>query len=290
MLGLAALTWGLLPHEPRHAGKSLSEWLEVLVKGNDAEFIEAAGAVRAMGSGAVPHLRRWLNAGDSWGRTCLISHAEAAREKGWIHFRLLPAESKRARALAGISVLGPVARPLIADLEKSREWKSSQRKITFTALATGPRGARMVSEKFDSLDDREQRDSLMGMVDFHVNVFFHQRLFASEAREMSRICVRVLVKAVKSDNPACRYFAAMNLHTIAVGCPESVPDTVVYLVQADERKRHQAAILIAQAGKVEPVARLDLEEATLRAMNAEYVVQKLVSDRRADNDLFVTAD
>ena len=115
----AALYVGFWPShekpEPIYEGHSLSSLLiDYPSRRNQFEQDEIAGAVRHIGTNAVPFLVEWIRAKDGPIRRAFLNWT--GRHP---HFPLhpnSPAYEKNMKALYGFLILGPIAKPAVPDL------------------------------------------------------------------------------------------------------------------------------------------------------------------------------
>lgn len=115
----AGLVWFLQTRQPAYHGKPLVEWLRKIDYNNPDEPMkpesrEAAAAVRAMGTKALPHLLRMLQAWDSPLKLRLV---ELARKQRFIRVRFTQAVLSHHYAGNGLRALGPQAEPAIPALK-----------------------------------------------------------------------------------------------------------------------------------------------------------------------------
>lgn len=99
--------------EPLHDGQPLSYHLGSLTYGDVRRERAAREAVRAIGSNAVPHLIRILEARESRFKTCFD---ELVRRQSLIRFRFEPLSVRQMHAAMACQELGPVAAPAIPAL------------------------------------------------------------------------------------------------------------------------------------------------------------------------------
>ena len=153
--------------EPEYGGKKLSEWLEICGRYNlepDApEGKLAAGAIRAMGTNAVPFLVKLVCYGEPQWRDRLVStysdlpaFLRSSVVANWINRSYL----RQWRALHGFIVLGPEASAAAPELAKAlREGKGTTRRyLILPCLMCIGKGARpaipAVIEALSSSDEQ----------------------------------------------------------------------------------------------------------------------------------------
>lgn len=111
-LTTAALTIGPLQStEPSYRNKKLTAWLDDLDTLDLAQWTQAAEAVRAIGTNALPTLANQLRAKDSLFRRRLIDLCET-----YPVIVLTPAEARHETALEACRILGPAASLLTPEI------------------------------------------------------------------------------------------------------------------------------------------------------------------------------
>lgn len=111
----AALVVSKPPREPEYDGLPLSDYLRSLTYSQVRLERSARDAIRAMGSNAVPHLIRILDARESRFKTWFN---EVAKRQSFIHFRFTPLDACQVQAAMACQELGPAAAPAIPSLAK----------------------------------------------------------------------------------------------------------------------------------------------------------------------------
>ncbi|MDB6023025.1 MAG: repeat-containing protein [Pedosphaera sp.] len=110
---LGGFAWVVLqPREPVYHGQPLSFWLDEGRQG-DWHGVEAAAAIRAMGSNALPRLMEMVQARDSGLRRAMLKFS--AKQK-WVPIPVREQQDIQTEAYYGFTVLGPVARPAVPAL------------------------------------------------------------------------------------------------------------------------------------------------------------------------------
>ena len=109
-LTLSFIIWA--GREPRHDGRTLSEWLSQSYYERASEE-ETARAIQAMGSRVLPTLLDWMRTRDSRTKRAI---ADLAGRQSLIELRLESAEERRGIAVAGFYLLGTNAAPAIPAL------------------------------------------------------------------------------------------------------------------------------------------------------------------------------
>lgn len=124
----------LMPREPRYEGRSLSAWLADLDLESPKSQEKPAQAVRAIGTNALPWLRKMLvSKSPIWERTSVAVNAN----QSLIQFSVTPDNVVRNRALRGYSALGHQAKCDVPQLIELMESESSPQVRSYIALALG---------------------------------------------------------------------------------------------------------------------------------------------------------
>ena len=100
-LGALALGWWLT-REPRHQGRSLSQWLEALDNPSTATNLETRMALHQMADRAAVRLVPMLEASDS---SLTLKLVALARKQPFIAVRFVPASVKHQRAEAAFEIM-----------------------------------------------------------------------------------------------------------------------------------------------------------------------------------------
>jgi len=108
----------LLGREPVYQGKSLSVWLAIAEREdlNELRQSPAGQAIRGIGTNALPTLLEMLRTGRGTLKQALIERSGRQR---WIHLDLKSADKRRAQALTGFAVLGPLASAAVPSLSNT---------------------------------------------------------------------------------------------------------------------------------------------------------------------------
>ena len=101
--------------EPEYEGQSLSAYLRSLTYSQVRLERSARDAIRAIGSNAVPHLIKILDARESRFKTWFN---ELANQYSFIRFRFTPVASRQVQAAMACQELGPTAAPAISSLAR----------------------------------------------------------------------------------------------------------------------------------------------------------------------------
>ena len=101
--------------EPEYEGQPLSDYLRSLTYSQVRLERSARDAIRAIGSNAVPHLIKILDARESRFKNWFN---ELANQYSFIRFRFTPVASRQIQAAMACQELGPVAAPAIPSLAK----------------------------------------------------------------------------------------------------------------------------------------------------------------------------
>jgi hypothetical protein len=126
------------PGEPIYEGKRLSTWLSELPESQTygEQGTRAVNAVRAMGTNALPPLIRMLRAEDSRLKEQVRN---LLYQQKLIRIRLShPAIFQRVLACRGLRVLGPLAAPVIPQLEETLLSRDPDMSIPGVLLSIGP--------------------------------------------------------------------------------------------------------------------------------------------------------
>jgi hypothetical protein len=103
------------PREPEYDGQPLSDYLRSLTYSQVRLERSARDAIRAIGSNAVPHLIKILDARESRFKTWFN---ELANPYSFIRFRFTPVASRQVQAAMACQELGPTAAPAIPSLAR----------------------------------------------------------------------------------------------------------------------------------------------------------------------------
>jgi hypothetical protein len=148
LVGLAVFLW-LRAGSLEYQGKSLAAWLDepqptILLSE------EAVAAVAHVGARAVPVLLKRLRARDT---ALSIKLTDWARHQRFVKFNLIPAETRRSRAVAAFRVLGPTAATAIPDLILMLEDSET---TSYAALALAAMGVAAVPALTPVLTNRNE--------------------------------------------------------------------------------------------------------------------------------------
>jgi HEAT repeat protein len=137
IFGAVVTGYFVMPREPRYQGRSLSAWLAELDLESSYSQDKPAEAVRAIGTNALPWLRRMLRSeGPIWERAMVAFNAR----QSLIQFPITPDNVVHNRALRGYHILGNVAQCDVPKLIQLLETQSSPRVRSYAALALGSIG------------------------------------------------------------------------------------------------------------------------------------------------------
>jgi hypothetical protein len=112
---LGAWWWPKSRSEPVYRGKTLSAWLDERYEPYPGSVVltkEAEGAVRAIGTDAIPWLMNWLRASDSLGNKI----ASTVVTRLGVPLRVPGSYEMQTRAAYGLAALGPVAKPVFPEI------------------------------------------------------------------------------------------------------------------------------------------------------------------------------
>jgi hypothetical protein len=107
-------------NEPRHKGKSLSQWLDVYVKNaENAKGAEAAFAVRTVGTNALPYLLKWIQyEPPAWRASLQAAVPSKIKDSVLIQSLIAGRAGKRSEyGSAGFEILGTNAVATVPELE-----------------------------------------------------------------------------------------------------------------------------------------------------------------------------
>jgi hypothetical protein len=122
------------PHEPRYEGRALSAWLAELDLESSKAPEQAQKAVRAIGTNALPCLRRMLlSQGPLWERGMVAFNASQAL----VQFPVTADNVVRTRALRGYHTLGNAAADDVPGLIQVLQTERSPLVRSYVALALG---------------------------------------------------------------------------------------------------------------------------------------------------------
>ncbi len=148
--------------EPHYQGKTLTKWLKQLDDGNDfgisssqlpsltAKQLEAAEAIHAMGTNALPLLMEDIHARPATNsfRIRLYRWSDSHMPR-FIHDLIFPKvdlteeDRRRWRAAQGLAALGPLAKPALPELKRllyTNFWHSSIKESAYALATMGPEG------------------------------------------------------------------------------------------------------------------------------------------------------
>ena len=187
---LAIFSW---PREPRYAGKSLSVWLQELPSFGTRPGVEAANAIRAMGTNALPTLLARIQAKVPLWKMKLNPILD---KQHLVKFRFRTSDFERAKAVVAFEILGPVAAPAVPSLVRALGSKEPRIRVCAAGALGGigiatPEG---VSGLIKLLGDQDH------------NVRFQA---ASALGAIGPASVRSLLVALENGNPSVQ-LAAMN--------------------------------------------------------------------------------
>ena len=161
IIGAGAALYALGPDEPTHEGLTLSEWIEKLgAPGDKAGQARAEDALRAIGSSAVPHLVRLLQARDS----NLKEQIELiARLQPWFNVSFGRASAQRAKAVRAFSALGPAAVEAVPELRVTLEEGENPKDVAETMAQIGPKAITALRDALRSDDPNVRSAAIHGL-------------------------------------------------------------------------------------------------------------------------------
>ena len=221
--------------EPKHGGKSLTEWLQLYQKADEgtSEERQAGMAVRTIGTNALPYLTEWIVSEDL---------------------------EKQFKAKDGFQILGAAAAPAIPSLGKMLT--STNEVVSFVAAQSlGHIGAPALPELLAGLTNRHFKvgtASALAIADLgtnalpaipiflrhleHPNHFYRER--AADALGNLHIepetVVPALTKLLQDDSKAARYLAISGLENFQALARPAVPAITAILTDPDEGLREAA--------------------------------------------------
>jgi hypothetical protein len=161
---LSGVVWVALlssrPDDLSYHGKSLSQWQDQLddhffgaanwvgmiaLPAKTTEQIEAADAIRALGTNTIPRLLRDLSATDSrvfegWQQAQQFFREKILRQKGFGRDVVTPAKRTRWKAALALDALGPAAQSAIPQLASMVNKPTSCKQASFILAGMGPAG------------------------------------------------------------------------------------------------------------------------------------------------------
>ena len=134
ILCAAVAVYLVIPREPRYQGRALSAWLAELDLESPHPQAKASQAVRAIGTNALPWLRRMLL---SPGSICERAMLAFNAQQTLVQLPVTPDNVVRNRALRGYHILGNMAEGDVAVLIEVLQRQGSPRVRSYVALALG---------------------------------------------------------------------------------------------------------------------------------------------------------
>jgi hypothetical protein len=209
---IALIVWVARPNEPSYGGRSLTEWLELYntsERDTPAER-EAAGAVRAIGTNALPCLLRWIQY-EPIGRAHPLLRG-VRKSPQVVQKKLFPLllSTRRAgqshAAVIGFKILGSEARPAIPELTRLLNATNSPYASQQAALALGGMGKEGLPPLIAGLGNSRNRVR-------HVvaNVLGNMGYLGREAAP----AVPALLNALQDTDPRVRIAATNALESLA---------------------------------------------------------------------------
>ena len=241
---LALAFWFLLLRnsEPVHDGRRLSEWVEMHREGSSMDQREAAVAIQAIGTNALPHLVEWLAYQPSGLRSTLesmVRHGPNWLAQSQRIDAMLQADNRRANCAAGAFVaLGSAAAPAIPELERIARRKPENQQANALALESlgyiGPQAIPTLTNLLVTVE----YDALLRVTSL-LSALQRQGTKASMA-------FPVLFHQLQSENPDDVWAAADSLKSLRFDAERVVPVLVARV--ADTNSGIQISAIYALSG------------------------------------------
>lgn len=228
--------------EPTYEGNRLSEWIEMHQEGSSMEQREAAVAIQAIGTNALPYLVEWLSYQPSSLRLKLESMVR--RGPNWLAQSqridaMLQADNRRANcAAAAFVALGSAAAPAIPELERIARRKPENLHANALALESlgyiGPQAIPTLTNLLVTVE----YDALLRVTSL-LSALQRQGTNASMA-------FPVLFHQLQSENPDDVWAAADSLKSLRFDAERVVPVLVARV--ADTNSGIQISAIYALSG------------------------------------------
>jgi hypothetical protein len=137
VIAVGVLGWALSSREPTYQGRSLSFWLEEINEAGSLETCEPAlGAIRAMGTNALPFLLKNIKVGNkSWFQNRMFAVAKRFPKLG----RMLPASTRnQGPSCLALKALGTNASPIVLELGRLSADPKTTRWAALALFSIGP--------------------------------------------------------------------------------------------------------------------------------------------------------
>lgn len=163
-VGMAALIIAVVyfvsSREPSYQGKRLSEWIAPFCRETPKGLVAPGGpqhfeelqpvrrAVSHIGTNALPFLIAWLNHPES---ALHRTVRKLADKQSVVDLRLVDPRVVRIRAIRGLAILGPAARPAIPSLAAQLNDPVLSEHAVYALSGMGPEGVQVLVDKFSSV-------------------------------------------------------------------------------------------------------------------------------------------
>ncbi|MDB6024652.1 MAG: putative domain containing protein [Verrucomicrobiales bacterium] len=249
-------------NEPSYHGRSLSQWLDQLDDGTaqwgvqwstlpkkTAEQLEAAEAIRAIGTNAIPSLLKGLYVTDSFfydKKEELLDYLKSTRE----HL-MSPAQLTRWKSALALEALGPLAEPSAPELEKilitENSMTGSGKEAAYVLGGMGPKGISILTNAVQagtdwavtcalwSLGQHPTRAtnliSFLAALTAHTNLnYAYSSIWVlGEIHGHPRKVVPALLASLHDPRSNVRAFAAMALRRHGAEAKEALPELNEFL-------------------------------------------------------------
>lgn len=275
---ILAIVWLLSPpNEPRYQGRPLSFWANQLVyTTNNLPYTTtlsdaAAGAVREIGTNALPPLLHWMSYRENTTRFKVAQWLADKKAPVAVVSLLLPNSSPRGRAILCFQALGPDAKAAVPALARMLQEPEDARSAVRALCAIGKPGAAALRETLPTIPDPILR----------ANIF--NELFYGVSPEMQIELAPLLAQSLKEDSSyAVSMSAARILARFTNAAAVAVPALVAALRHKDGGTRFTAAISLRLYGKDAAAAIPQLEsmlndanpQVRIEVTNTLSVIQK----------------
>lgn len=225
--------------EPSYAGKSLSQWLQVYEESGscDPDEPDAAQAIRAIGTKAIPFLIHWICYHEpKWKEQArwLFNRSVGRFQPSWMIADTT--QLTQSRAHFGFRVLGPSAASAVPALHDLM-MQDDQTTRVLAAMSLGGVGKPALPVLLEDLKtDNEQ-------------VFYRACIALREMRTNAEPAIPILIAALDDSREAVRYSAAMTLGQLHLR-----PEVVVPALIPQLQKGKDSLSVLYALGEFGPAA------------------------------------